>query len=128
MLAAGRVPVGPAAGQRRTGPAGAFQSEAAFNSWGWRIPFLLSAVLVLVGLWIRLADRGVAGVQGRPGPSSSRAAEADAADLEVFTIYPREVFTAMGARMAENVSYYIFTIVIATYLPRTPGSWAARSR
>src|SRR5215217_6840146 len=31
-----------------------FQSDAAFNSWGWRVPFLLSAVLVLVGLWVRL--------------------------------------------------------------------------
>ena len=31
--------------------------------------------------------------------------------LEVFRHYPREVFTAMGARFAENVSYYIFTIV-----------------
>src|SRR6478735_5030347 len=32
----------------------AVQSDAAFNSWGWRIPFLLSAVLVFVGLWVRL--------------------------------------------------------------------------
>ena len=32
----------------------AVQSDAAFNAWGWRIPFLLSAVLVFVGLWVRL--------------------------------------------------------------------------
>ena len=31
------------------------QSEDAFLSWGWRIPFLLSAVLVLIGLFIRLS-------------------------------------------------------------------------
>ena len=32
----------------------AVQSDDAFNAWGWRIPFLLSAVLVLIGLWVRL--------------------------------------------------------------------------
>ena len=36
--------------------------------------------------------------------------------VDVFRRYPREVLTAMGARFAENVSYYIFTIVIITYL------------
>ena len=30
-------------------------SDATFNSWGWRVPFLLSAVLVVLGLWIRLS-------------------------------------------------------------------------
>nr|WP_171263410.1 MFS transporter [Acinetobacter sp. ANC 4648] len=33
---------------------GAFMSEADFMQWGWRIPFIASAVLVIVGLWIRL--------------------------------------------------------------------------
>src|ERR671920_1422252 len=33
----------------------AFQSDAAFESWGWRIPFLLSAVLIIVGMFVRLA-------------------------------------------------------------------------
>ena len=40
--------------------------------------------------------------------------------LEVFRSYPREVLTAMGARFAENVSYYIFTIVITTYADQAP--------
>jgi metabolite-proton symporter len=92
----------------------AFQSEAAFNSWGWRIPFLLSAVLVLVGLWVRLR------IEESPLFRAARERqEVTPADrlpfLEVITRYRREVLTAMGARMAENVAYYIFTIVIATY-------------
>ena len=33
---------------------GAFMSEAEFMQWGWRIPFIASAALVIVGLWIRL--------------------------------------------------------------------------
>ena len=33
---------------------GAFMSEAEFMQWGWRIPFISSALLVIMGLWIRL--------------------------------------------------------------------------
>jgi len=90
----------------------AFQSDAAFDKWGWRIPFLLSAVLVLVGLWVRLR------IEESPLFREARAKQEPSDKLpfvEVITKYPREVLTAMGARMAENVSYYIFTIVIATY-------------
>lgn len=90
----------------------AFQSDAAFNSWGWRIPFLLSAVLVLVGLWVRLR------IEESPLFKQARAKQEPSKKIpfvEVITKYPREILTAMGARMAENVSYYIFTIVIATY-------------
>jgi metabolite-proton symporter len=89
-----------------------FQSDAAFDKWGWRIPFLLSAVLVLVGLWVRLR------IEESPLFREARAKQEPSDKLpfvEVITKYPREVLTAMGARMAENVSYYIFTIVIATY-------------
>jgi MFS family permease len=35
--------------------------------------------------------------------------------LEVIRVYPREVFIAMGMRMAENISYYIFTVVSLAY-------------
>ncbi|GAA1601413.1 MFS transporter [Kribbella sancticallisti] len=90
----------------------AFQSDEAFNSWGWRIPFLLSAVLVLVGLWVRLR------IEESPLFRQAREKQEPTDKLpflEVITKYRREVLTAMGARMAENVSYYIFTIVIATY-------------
>jgi len=91
------------------------QSEADFLAWGWRIPFLLSAVLVLIGLWIRLS------VEAAPVFKTARAnADAGGDDkmpiLTVLRRYPREVLTAMGARFAENVSYYIFTIVITTYV------------
>jgi metabolite-proton symporter len=97
----------------------AVQEESAFLAWGWRIPFLLSAVLVLIGLWIRLS------VEESPifKEAQAKAAKSVAAGekqvvpiVDVFRRYPREVFTAMGARFAENVSYYIFTIVITSYM------------
>ena len=41
--------------------------------------------------------------------------------MEVLRHYPREVLTAMGARFAENVAYYIFTIVVTTYATKQLG-------
>ncbi|WP_214367893.1 MFS transporter [Pseudonocardia sp. H11422] len=95
------------------------QSEEAFQDWGWRIPFLLSAVLVFIGLYVRLAVEESPVFRAAQQRAETRAATGEKRTLpivEVFKRYPREVFTAMGARFAENVSYYIFTIVIATYL------------
>ena len=95
----------------------AFQSDADFEAWGWRIPFLLSAVLVLIGLYVRPPARGVAGLpggQGRDRREEDRASHMPI--LEVIKTYPKEVFIAMGMRMAENISYYIFTIVSITYV------------
>ncbi|MGQ0574039.1 MAG: MFS transporter [Pseudonocardia sp.] len=99
------------------------QSEEAFLSWGWRIPFLLSAVLVVIGLYIRLAVEESPVFRAAAQRAARRAAAGEKESLpivEVFRRYPREVFTAMGARFAENVSYYIFTIVVVTYLTKNP--------
>ncbi|MEV4703415.1 MFS transporter [Actinoplanes sp. NPDC049316] len=106
----------------------AVQSDAAFESWGWRIPFLLSAVLVGVGLWVRLS------IEESPVFREARAqlAEQDAAErhqplLEVIRRYPREVFIAMGMRLAENISYYLFTVISITFLTTYAGSTGDKS-
>ncbi|MFD8784397.1 MFS transporter [Kitasatospora sp. NPDC059599] len=91
------------------------QSESAFLSWGWRVPFLLSAVLVGVGMWIRLA------VDESPLFRAALAARRDRATVEqpplvgVLRHHWREVLVAMGARMAENISYYVMTTFVLTY-------------
>jgi len=109
------------------------QTEDAFLSWGWRIPFLMSAVLVLIGLFIRLSIEE-SPVFRQAAEQANAAASAGSAEAktpmpikEVFRKYPREVFTAMGARFAENVSYYIFTVVIVTYLTKNPPDHTASS-
>jgi metabolite-proton symporter len=97
----------------------AVQTEEDFASWGWRIPFLLSAVLVLIGLYIRLSVEEsplFKAAQVKAAEIAATGAKASMPIIEVFRRYPREVFTAMGARFAENVSYYIFTIVITSYM------------
>ncbi|MGK5684006.1 MFS transporter [Actinoplanes sp. URMC 104] len=100
----------------------AVQSDEAFNAWGWRIPFLLSAVLVLLGLWVRLS------VEESPLflAARDRLAERHQPLLEVVRRYPREVFVAMGMRLAENISYYLFTVISITYLTTYAGSSSDR--
>ncbi len=96
-----------------------FQSAEAFLAWGWRLPFLLSAVLVLIGLYVRLQVEESPVFQAAQAKAAQRAAAGEKESLPILQVlrrYPREVLTAMGARFAENVSYYVFTIVVLTYL------------
>lgn len=116
------VPVGQLLANGLLAALALFQDEQAFLSWGWRIPFLLSAVLVGIGLYIRLSVEESPVFKAAQAEAARRAAEGHKEAIpivDVFRRYPREVFTAMGARFAENVSYYIFTIVVVTYLTKS---------
>jgi metabolite-proton symporter len=103
----------------------AFQSDAAFEAWGWRIPFLLSAVLIIVGLWVRLTVSESPVFLEAQREAEARAAATGAAEkapiVTVLTRYKREVLTAMGARIAENVSFYLLTAFSLTYLTNVGG-------
>ncbi|MFE7129671.1 MFS transporter [Streptomyces sp. NPDC057638] len=102
-------------------------SESAFISWGWRVPFLLSGVLVLVGLWIRLSvDESPVFQQALASAERARAAgRAPAAEqtplVAVMRHHWRDVLIAMGARMAENISYYVITAFILVYATEQTG-------
>jgi metabolite-proton symporter len=95
----------------------AVQSDADFEAWGWRIPFLLSAVLVLIGLYVRLQlEESPVYQEAKAEIADKKSTDSHMPLLEVIRTYPKEVFIAMGMRMAENISYYIFTIVSITYV------------
>ncbi|MGW5262419.1 MFS transporter [Microbispora sp. NPDC004025] len=90
----------------------AVQSEEAFLAWGWRIAFLLSGVLVLIGLWIRLT------VDESPVFQEALARQEPAPKAPILGVlrhHWRDVLVAMGARMAENVSYYVITAFVLVY-------------
>ena len=93
----------------------AVQSEETFLAWGWRVPFLLSAVLVIVGLWVRLSIEESPVFQEAKAEIDAQGGSTRIPIFEVIRSYPREVLIAMGMRMAENISYYIFTVVVLTY-------------
>jgi metabolite-proton symporter len=103
----------------------AFQSDEAFASWGWRIPFLLSAVLILVGLWVRLAvSESPVFLEAQRKAEAEAAATGAAQQAPIMTVlkrYKREVLVAMGARIAENVSFYILTAFTTAYLTNALG-------
>ncbi len=95
----------------------AVQSDADFQAWGWRIPFLLSAVLVIIGLFVRLSlEESPVFQEAKAEIAEKKHTESHLPILEVIKTYPKEVFIAMGMRMAENISYYIFTIISITYV------------
>ncbi|MFE2918335.1 MFS transporter [Kitasatospora indigofera] len=96
----------------------AVQSESTFLSWGWRVPFLLSALLVLVGMWIRLSVDESPLFQQALAKAQARKASQQAEQpplVAVLRHHWREVLVAMGARMAENISYYVMTTFVLAY-------------
>jgi metabolite-proton symporter len=95
------------------------QTDEAFLAWGWRIPFLLSAVLVVIGLWIRLAVAESPVFLEAARRAEERGTDEKAPILRVLRHSWREVLIAMGARMAENVSYYVITAFILVYVEKT---------
>ena len=91
----------------------AFQSEEDFLDWGWRVPFILSALLVVVGWYIR----------NRVSESPMFEKELDDAEappkvpaMEVLRERPKALVLGAGLRVGENISYYILTVFSLTYL------------
>jgi MFS family permease len=91
----------------------AIQTEDDFLNWGWRIPFLLSAVLIGVGIWVRTRvaeSPAFAEIQREKKIHS-------APIVETVRSYWRPVLLGTGVRIAENLAYYVvvtFSLLYAT--------------
>jgi len=85
--------------------------EQEFLTWGWRIPFLASLVLVGVGTFIRLR------IAESPAFAKVKQAgtEARLPIVELLRTHKKNILLAMGARFAENGFYYIFTVFVLAY-------------
>jgi MFS family permease len=89
-------------------------------SWGWRVPFLLSIVLILVGLYIRYR------VMETPvflAAAARRAAAIRTENplLESVRRQPRNFLVLLGARIAENGLGYLFPVFGLAYVTKTLG-------
>src|SRR3984885_7057789 len=87
-------------------------------SWGWRLPFLASFLLIVVGIFVRLrvAETPVftEAVLAR-GKIERRPA------VEALRRHPRNFFVVLGARMAENGLGYFFPVFGLSYVINTVG-------
>ena len=90
-------------------------SDAEFLSWGWRVAFWLSAVVVLIGYYIRTKVTD-APIFLEEQLRSEHANVTRVGVVEVLKRYPRAVFTAMGLRFGENTMYYLVVTFSITYL------------
>jgi len=86
-------------------------SGESFLSWGWRVPFALSIILIAIGLYIRLNIMET--------PIFARLVSERKIErmpmLEVWRRQPKEILLSAFARLAEQAPFYIFTAFVFTY-------------
>ena len=86
-------------------------SGEQFLTWGWRVPFLLSILLIAVGLYIRL---GILETPVFVRLVAERRIER-APVLAVLRRHPREIILTALCRMAEQAPFYLFTAFVFAY-------------
>src|SRR6516162_4987215 len=95
----------------------ATMSDEQFNAWGWRLPFLFSIILVVVGLWIRMT------IAESPEFQKIKAEkqEVKMPIIDTIRLHPMNILLAMGARFAENGFFYIFATFTLAYATQALG-------
>lgn len=85
--------------------------DEQFMSWGWRVPFILSAGLVFLGLWIRN------GLDETPAFQAARESGniAKVPIIDTFRYHWKSVLIAVGAKVVETGPFYIFSTFVIAY-------------
>lgn len=108
---------------------GALLAPESFLEWGWRVPFLLSLVLVAIGLYVQISLEESTEFEGRAVDARTKDAAASkparSPILAVLISHPMEVLLAGGAFIANNTCFYIAITYVVAYgtatlqLPKT---------
>ncbi|UVY82837.1 MHS family MFS transporter [Brachybacterium sp. NBEC-018] len=95
----------------------ALTTEEQFAAYGWRLPFLASAILVALALWIRL------GVKDAPEFTAVReeGRTSRAPVLEVLRHHRRPLLITIAQRVAQNSIYFLITVYLLSYLSTARG-------
>jgi metabolite-proton symporter len=106
------VPVGLVLGTGGMTLLSATLSPEAFNSWGWRVPFLASLVLVAVGLVIRLK------ILETPmfAKLLAQGKTARTPVMDAIRHHWREILLSAGLRFSEQMPFYLFTTFVLIYV------------
>lgn len=92
---------------------GVLLTTEQLQSWGWRIPFLLGAVLAIVALFLR---RGLAET-----PQFVQKGDAPKSSLRLLLQHPKQVLTVCGLTLGGTVAFYTYTTYMQKYLVNTAG-------
>ena len=95
----------------------AIQSDADFMAWGWRVPFLLSVVLVAIGWWVRVS------LEETPIFKALERKEdviPKAPLVEALARRPGGIAIGAGLRLGENICFYVITAFSLTYITEGP--------
>jgi metabolite-proton symporter len=96
--------------------------DDAFQSWGWRVPFLLGSVLLIVGYFIRRSiDETAAYENAVEAEQAGVVEETKIPVLESIRRNPRNFLVVIGARMAENGFAYLFPVFAVGFAVNTVG-------
>jgi MFS transporter, MHS family, shikimate and dehydroshikimate transport protein len=94
-----------------------------FEAWGWRIPFLLSGLLIIVGFWIRRSLEETP--QFRAVEAANKTERAPIRD--VLTTHWRPVILLIFVQAGATIAYYLLTVYVLVYVTSKlglPRSWA----
>ena len=85
--------------------------EEAFLSWGWRAAFLMSGILVAVGMYIRLQ------IMESPAFTQIKESRSEARVpfVELLRTQPKESILSLGSRFAEGVSFNVYGVFVISY-------------
>ncbi|MEV0702862.1 MFS transporter [Saccharopolyspora sp. NPDC050389] len=96
----------------------ATMSAAAFTAWGWRVAFLLSAVLIVIAYFLRRSVEESPVYQAAAGARSGRQ---KSPVLELLRKHRKAVLLSFGACVGEKATYYTFGIFCLSYLVEERG-------
>ncbi|MEP7000358.1 MAG: MFS transporter [bacterium] len=91
---------------------------ATLESWGWRIPFAIGALLAVAALWLR---RGIEETPSFRAASASGAVSSSRARVRELMRYPRQIATVVGLTAGGTVAFYTFTTYAQKFLVNSAG-------
>lgn len=104
-------------------------SDEVFMSWGWRVPFLVSIILVALALYVqfRLEDTPAFKALQEAKTHESEVVQKTSPVVQALKRFPKQIFLGAGAFLAVQVAFYIFIVFVVSYGTDPEGLAMSRS-